>query len=162
MADLTLTHPGHPTAGRRVGYVVAALVNVAMLWVAGHLLGWGWPAFLTDAFDDLLPFVAVSLLLSAVVNLLWAASDPPWFKHVGQIAMNVVSLIVAVETWQIFPFDFSGYASFWEPLARTVIIVAAFGIVVSTCVELVRLVVETGDGAAHPSRPSGDRHTIAA
>ena len=28
---------------RRVGYLVAAVVNGAMLWVANHLLGWGWP-----------------------------------------------------------------------------------------------------------------------
>ena len=40
---------------RRVGYMAAAVVNTVMLWVANHLLGWGWPPFLTRSFEDLLP-----------------------------------------------------------------------------------------------------------
>ena len=160
MADLTLNHPARPTAGRRFGYVVAAAVNLAMLWIAGNLLGWGWPAFLTDAFEDLLPFVAASLLVSAAVNLVWVVHDPPWLKHVGQIVMNLVSLVVAVETWRIFPFDFTGDASFWEPLFRLVLGVSIVAIGAATLVELVRLVVG-GDDTSRPTAVPGDRQRIA-
>lgn len=160
MTDLTLTHPGTHTAGRRFGYVVAAAVDLAMLWIAGNLLGWGWPAFLTDAFEDLLPFVAASLLVSVVVNLVWVVHDPPWLKHVGQIAMNVIGLVVAVKTWQIFPFDFSGDAAVWDAVVRIVVGVSIVAMVVSTIVELVRLVIEVGGDTLRPSTPTGHRHPV--
>lgn len=163
MADLTLTHPGHPTAGRRFGYVVAAAVNLGLVWIAGNLLGWGWPPFLTGAFDELLPVVTLSLLASVVVNLLWAVHDPPWLKHAGQIVLNLIGLLVAVRTWQIFPFDFSGDASFWEPLVRVAIVASIVGLAVSTAVELVRLVIGVGDRTTPPpATRHAHPHTTAA
>jgi hypothetical protein len=69
---------------RVVGYVVAALVIGAMLWVVNHLVGWGWPPFLTSAFEDLLPWVNVSLAATVAVNLLWTWRDPAWFKHLAR------------------------------------------------------------------------------
>lgn len=55
--EMALSHRkrSRPTsqATRRVGYVAAAVVNGGMLWVANHLLGWGWPPFLTSSFEDL-------------------------------------------------------------------------------------------------------------
>lgn len=132
------------TAGRRAGYLVAAIVNLVVLWVVGHLLEWGWPPFLTPDFDELLPYITVSLVATAVVNLLWIVRDPEWFTHVGQIGLNGISLVVAVETWQIFPFDLSEYAPVWETVARAVIALAIFGLVIATMVELVGLIRSVG------------------
>ena len=44
-----------PAPGRRSGYVVAVAINAALLWVTHQLLDWGWPRFLTEDFEELLP-----------------------------------------------------------------------------------------------------------
>lgn len=128
-----------PRTTRRAGYVAALVVNLVLLWVMNNLLAWGWPPFLTDAFSDLLPYVSASLIASAVANAAWVVWDPAWFRHLVQIGVNIISLIVAVKTWQIFPFDFSSYSFSWEVLARVVIAVGVFGVGAATVVELTRL-----------------------
>jgi len=131
----------------RAGYIVAAAVDLVVLWIMNQLLGWGWPPFLTSSFQDLLPFIDVSLVASAVVNLSWAWRDPEWFHHLAQIGLNLIGLVVAVKTWQIFPFDFSG--SGWETVTRMLIALAVGVIVVATVVEVVKLIID-GSGGSHP------------
>lgn len=130
---------------RRAGYFVSAVVDVVLLWIANQLLGWGWPPFLTSGFGDLLPFIEVSLMASAVVNLCWAWRDPEWFRHLAQIGLNLIGLVVAVKTWQIFPFDFSG--SGWETLTRLLLAASVGVLVISTIVELVKLVIDGRSGS---------------
>jgi hypothetical protein len=65
---------------RRVGYALAAGVNLAAWWIARNLLGWEWPSFLTPAFEDLSGLVGFLLAATAVMNLIWMAYDPPQFQ----------------------------------------------------------------------------------
>lgn len=127
----------HPA--RRPGYIAAVAVNAVMLWVANSLLDWGWPAFLTTDFDDLLPWVDASMAAAIAVNLLWTLADPPWFRHLGQIGLNLISLGVGIRSWQIFPFDFSDYWGGWETVARLVIAVAVVGLTIDTVTRIVAL-----------------------
>jgi hypothetical protein len=145
--------PGSPKSptGRRVGYLVAVLVNGIMLWVVNNLLGWGWPPFLTSAFDELLPVIDLSLAATMVVNLVWALRDPRWFRHLGQIGLDAISVAVVVRTWQVFPFDFSDYWSGWPTVGRIVLAVAFCGLIIDMIVRFVALV-----RGAHPPI-DGDR-----
>ena len=133
-----------------MGSVMAALVNGAILWVANHLLGWGWPPFLTDGFEDLLPWVNTSLVSTIAVNLLWTWRDPAWFKRLAQLGLNAISLVVIVRSWQIFPLDFTGYWSGWATLARIALGIAFFGVVVDTVTRLV--------GLTRAAQHSAERH----
>jgi hypothetical protein len=126
-----------PPAGRRFGYLVSAAINGVALWIVGHLLAWGWPPFLTPAFDDLLPYLQVSLVATIVVDLLWAWRDPAWWRHTAQIGLNLIGLVVVVRSWQIFPFDLSDG---WETLARVLLGVAFVGLIAATVAEIVELV----------------------
>ena len=95
-----------PGQGRRAGYVIAVAINAVMLWIAHQLLDWGWPRFLTEDFEELLPVITWSLVASIVVNALFVVADPPWFKALCNVVTSAISLAVAVRTWQVFPFDF--------------------------------------------------------
>lgn len=128
-----------PIAERRAGYIAAVAVNAIILWVANSLLGWGWPPFLTADFDRLLPWIDASLAATIAVNLLWAWRDPAWFRHLGQISLNLLNIIVVVRTWQIFPLDFSHYWTGWEVLARMAIAVGFFGLIIDTITRTVAL-----------------------
>ena len=148
-------------AGRRIGYLVAAGLNAALLWIAHQLLDWGWPSFLTGAFDDLLPYVTVSLAATMVVHLVWMMWDPAWFKHLAQLGLDLISVVVTVRAWQIFPFDFSGLPSWWEPVARLVIAVGIVGSAIGSVAEAVRLAREVDSSPSRP-RASGTGHGTAA
>jgi hypothetical protein len=142
--------PSGRAPGRRAGYVAAAAVDLVCLWVVNHLLGWGWPSFLTPSFEDLLPYIQVSLVAGAAINVMWVIHDPEWLRHLAQAGLDVIGLVVAVATWRIFPFDLS---SGWETVFRIVLVVSIVGISIATLVELVRL----GTGGHHAARtgPAG-------
>jgi hypothetical protein len=69
---------------RKIGYVVAAAVNVLVLWIANQLLDWEWPSFLTSEFDELLPIITVSCVAGVMVNLVLVWRDPPPAQVVRQ------------------------------------------------------------------------------
>ncbi len=110
-----------------------------MLYVANQLLEWDWPSFLTDDYADVLPWISASLIVGIVVNALYLASDPPWFRSVGQLVENVFSVVVTVRFLQVFPFDFVTWDTDWSWLVRVILWVAIIGVTIGSIVELSRL-----------------------
>ena len=74
-----------------------------------------------------------------VVNLSYVFFDDRWFKSITQIGLASASLAATVRLYQVFPFDFSAYDFGWDTLARTVLIIAIVGIVISIFAEAVKL-----------------------
>jgi hypothetical protein len=132
------------TGHRRAGYLIAALVNLGGLWFVHHLLAWGWPPVLTDAFANLLPYITASFVATVAMNLVWVVHDPAWLRHLGQIGLNLVAVVAAVRTWTIFPFDLTGYGPAAEPAVRTLIVAGLVGLIAATIAEVVRFVSVTG------------------
>ena len=132
-----------PRATRRFGYGAAIAVNVVMLWIVNKLLEWGWPSWLTDEFDQVLPIINVSIVATIIVNLAYIAYDTAWFKSLLQIGLLAISLVVTIRLYQEFPFDFSAYEFNWEAVARVVLIIAMVGICVGIVAEVVKLVALT-------------------
>lgn len=147
---MTLTRPsplaaGTAEAARRSGYVVAIAVNVVMLYVVNNLLAWDLLPFLTSDFGRVLWLIDVSLLATIMVNLIYVAYDQSWFRSLAQIGLNLISLVVAVRMYQVFPFDFSGSSFDWTQIARVVIIFTILGTVIGAIVEGVKLVRATAN-----------------
>jgi len=127
-----------PQATRRFGYGVAVAVNVAMLWVVNNLLDWGWPSWLTDDFEQVLPIVNVSIVATIVVNLMYIIYDAAWFKSMFQVALLVISLVVTVRLYRVFPFDFSAYSFNWEAVTRGILILVCIAVGIGLIAELVK------------------------
>jgi hypothetical protein len=142
-------------AARRFGYFVAILCNVGGIYVANHLLAWGWPRFLTPDFQELLPIVNLSFIASILANGLFIIGDAKWFRSMCDAVTASVSFVVALRTWQVFPFDFSDYARDWSPLFRVVLVLAMVGTAIAVVVNAVTAVVAVGhphgraDATAH-------------
>lgn len=143
-----------PLGVRRTGYVAAAIVNLIVLWVANHLLEWEWPPFLTREYDDLLPWIQVSLGATVAANLLWAARDPAWSRHLGDAVLGAITVIVAVRTWQLFPFDFSTYSAAWEIGTRTLIVLGGAAAAIQVVAELGKLLGGAGREVGGRPRPA--------
>ena len=126
-------------------------MNAVGLWVTRRLLEWGWPRFLTDDFEQLLPILTVSFVAGMVVNALFVVADPPRFKALCNVVTSVISLVVAVRTWQVFPFDFSSYAFDWTWVARVLIVIAAVGSGIAVVANLIGLVRPSSTRAGHES-----------
>ncbi|HET7846185.1 MAG TPA: hypothetical protein VFL72_01755 [Acidimicrobiia bacterium] len=151
---MTATQHPHQMAGAttrpvstRFGYVVAIVINAVMLVVVNNILEWGWAPFLTDDFAELVWILDLSFLGTIVVNAIYLGYDPPWFKSASQIVLSFISMAVAIRTFQVFPFDFSGYQFNWEPLARFVIVLTMVAVGISIVVETAKLV---RSAATHP------------
>ncbi len=143
--DATRPTARRSRSARRVGYALTAGVNLIAWWITLNLLDWGWPSFLTGAFEDLSALIGFSLAATAVMNLTWMAHDPPRFKHTAQIALNVVSMAVTIRTWQVFPFDFSTFSYDWTVVVRLAIGASMLGLIVASVSELVKVVPLAGD-----------------
>jgi hypothetical protein len=133
----TSNQPGY--VGRRAGFVAAIAVNLAMLWVVDNLLTWGLVPFLTAEFRQVLWLIELSLGATILINASWLAYDVTWFRSFGQIFLNVLSAVVAMTMYRVFPFDFSAYEFAWEPIARAVIVLTVVGLAFGTFAELVKL-----------------------
>lgn len=138
----------HPTTTARVGYSIAVVLNVIMLWMAHQLLRWEWPGFLTDDFDRLLPIVTASFLASILVNVALLFRDAGRFRGLTDLITAAFGLAVSLRTWTVFPFDFSGYENDWTWLARTVVVVGIVGTSIGIVVAVVKMVRPTADGDA--------------
>lgn len=131
---------------RRTGYVVAIVMNLLLLYVANNLLDWNVLSFLTAAFGSVVWLINLSLAGTILANVVWLGYDVAWFKALSQIGLNLISAVVSIRMYQVFPFDFSQSQFDWAPITRLVIIFTLIGLVLATIAELVKL--------ARPGPPS--------
>ncbi len=128
------------TTSKRVGYLVAAVVNAVLLVVVNNLLAWGFPPFLTQDFEEVLPLISLSLGVALVSNVLFLVYDAGWFKSICQITQSAVSFAATLQLYRVFPFDFSPYEFDWALVVQVLLILGLVGIAISVVVELVKLV----------------------
>lgn len=117
-----------PTAAaRRFGYLVAVLLNAAMLYLVNVWPGWEVLPFLTGRTSLVIGFVNASIVANLVANVLYLARDPAWLKALGDLATTAVGVVALVRIWQVFPFDFGTTTFDWALVVRVVLVVAIVG-----------------------------------
>ena len=124
-------------AARRVGYVIAMLVNAAMLYGVNRWPGWDAVPFLTTDTERVLAFVNASILVSLAANALYVVRDPRWVRALGDAVVAAVAVASSVRVWQVFPFDVS---SGWELVLRILLGTAIAGSAIAVLVGLVGFV----------------------
>lgn len=126
-----------PVGARRAGYVVAVLVNAALLWLLHGWPGWQEAPFLTADFVDVLWLVDLSLWVGAGVNLVYLIRDPLWLTALGGVATTAIGLIATVCLWQVFPFDLGDG---WTVVVRIALVLAIVGSAIGILVNVVTFV----------------------
>ncbi|QMU22841.1 hypothetical protein [Gordonia rubripertincta] len=124
---------------RRVGYSVSVAVNVVLL-VA--VVGWpGWEAvpFLTDDFRQIVGWVVAALGAGIVTNSVYAVTDSPAVRAVGELVVDAIGLVALIRLWQVFPFDFGDTDTPWSTVVRVVLAVGIAG----TAIAMVVVIVQT-------------------
>lgn len=131
-------------AGRRAGYVVAVLLNAAMLYAVHVWPGWEVLPFLTEETPQVLGLVTASIVAGLLANIVYLVSDPAWLRTLGDLVTTSTGLAALIVIWQVFPFDFTPYSFDWELVARVLLVVAIVGSAIGILVaagKLVRLSV---------------------
>jgi hypothetical protein len=137
--DGTGRRAGRRSGGTRAGYVVAIVINVALLVAVNNLLAWDVLPFLTDQFTRVLPLVNLSLSATIAANVIYLGYDEKWFSSLSQVVLLGISMAATVRIYRVFPFDFSGYWFAWATVTRAVLILAMVGVTIAIVVETVRL-----------------------
>jgi hypothetical protein len=140
-----------PRAVRRVGYLLAGVINLGILYAINVTPGWEALPFLTSDTELVLPLVNLSLAVGVLANLAYAARDPAWAKALGNLITGLVGVAAMARIWTVFPFDFDAYSFNWGLLTRFVLFVAIVGSLIGiivACVGLVR--AQVGDGIRRP------------
>ena len=140
MSSAPVTVHRHSTTARRFGYLVAAAVNLLLLFLVLVWPGWAALPFLTEEFTQVVGLLSASLVVGAVANLVCVVADPPWVRSLGQLVVSAFSLAVTFRLLQVFPFDFSRWSFDPSWLVRLLLWLGIFGTVVGMLTELVRLV----------------------
>ena len=129
-----------PSRGtRRLGYGISIGVQVALLILVNNLVEWDILPFITEEFNDLVPYINVSLVASIAVNAVYFGFDPRWFKSLGQAILNTISLVVIVQTYRIFPFDFSGSSFNWTAVTRVCLVALMVLVGIGTIGEVAKM-----------------------
>ncbi|GAA0504863.1 hypothetical protein Ade02nite_70850 [Paractinoplanes deccanensis] len=131
------TEVRRPT-GRRTGYVIAAAVDAALLYVINRWPGWDAVPFLTADTTQVLLAVNLSLVVGVVVNAVWIIHDPRWLTALGGLATTGAGLIALIRIWEVFPFSFTGGFD-WALVTRVMLVVGIAGSMIAMIVGLGQL-----------------------
>ncbi len=126
------------TASRRPGYVVAVLVNAAILVLVNSWPGWQAVPFLTPSTVLVLGAVNASVAVNLAANLLYVVNDTAWFKALGDAVTTSVGLVALLRLWTVFPFDYGSGPVDWALVTRVVLLVGVVGSAIAIVVALVR------------------------
>jgi len=118
-------------------YFVAIIFNLIFLYIANNLLNWH-VYFITNAFNDVLWIINLSIIATIIGNALLLVYSPERFRHVIKIILNIFAFIAVYFVYEVFPFNF--YNSFYNWGVNILLILAMIGIVIATIVEIYLLV----------------------
>ena len=137
--DTAMRRSGQLVAVRRFGYALAAAINLAIIYAVQVWPGWRTVPILTEETTRVLGLFTVSLLVSAVANVIYILADPPAIRAVGEVITTVLGIAVMVQMWRVFPFDFAAYDAPWPIVTRLLLAMAIAGSGVAVLIQLTRL-----------------------
>ena len=113
-------------AARRLGYVIAIVVNFALLYLLDRQPGWHAASFLTPATAQVIGLVNAVLAAGLLLNVAYVLADPLWFRELGDLISAAIGLAAAIRILQVFPFSF-GSGSPWNWIAKALLVLAIAG-----------------------------------
>ncbi len=128
-----------PVGARRFGYLVAIVLNIALLVVVFVWPAWWALPFLTAETTQVLPLIAAQAWIGIAINVIWIVVDPPWLRALGDVVTSAVGLAVAWAVLQVFPFDFGASDVPWETLVLVVVWIAVIGSAIGVIANVVKL-----------------------
>lgn len=131
-----------PTPSKRLGYSIAVAVNAALLWVVLNIQSWDLLPFLADRYSEVVPWLALSLVVSIMANLTYQLDDSPTVHTLGDLFTSLIGAWAAYRVLAVFPFEFTGDGFDGSTLIRVLLIVAVVGGGIGAVAAFVRLIAD--------------------
>ncbi|HEY7174551.1 MAG TPA: hypothetical protein VH442_06515 [Micromonosporaceae bacterium] len=122
---------------RRVGYVIAAVINVVIWYLVNVHPTWHAVRVLTLDTRLVVPWFNLSWFATMAVNLLFVAYDPRWLVAAGNVLTTTLGLVALISLMTVFPFDFPTQG--WTTAAHALLIVAIVGSAFGVVIYLIKL-----------------------
>jgi len=119
------------------GYLGAIIVSIIFFYIVNNLLNWHI-YFVTNAFNEVLWIINLSILATIIGNGLLLFYSPIRFIHSVKIIINIISFIAVYKVYEVFPFNF--YNSFYNWGFNILLVLGMIGIVIATIVEIYLLI----------------------
>jgi hypothetical protein len=126
--------------GRRAGYVIAAVINLVVWFLANVDPGWQAVWFLSPSAAQLLALFNLVILTQAAANVLYAIFDSTGLKRFLEVPLTVLSLWLAVRVLVVFPFDFGPDGGIWSQIALVMAFIGVLGTAIALIVNIALLV----------------------
>lgn len=118
-------------------FIVAIIGNIIILYIVNNLLSWNL-SFITSSFQDVLWIFNISICATIIVNLIFLAYHPGWFRSLVKIILNILSFLVCYYLYTIFPFIFSQAA--YTIILKIILIFGMVALIIASLVEVLRLI----------------------
>ncbi|GAA0250497.1 hypothetical protein GCM10010492_58350 [Saccharothrix mutabilis subsp. mutabilis] len=140
----------------RTGYLIAALVDVVLLYLINGYPGWRALPFLTEAARDVVVSFDIALAVGVVVNLVCLVLPHQLPIRVGEVVTTAAGLAALVHLNAVFPFTFDGGTVDWTTVTRLGLIFVIVVVSIALVVQLARLVIALL-APRHDDTPSNPR-----
>ena len=118
-------------------FIVAIIGNIIILYIVNNLLSWNL-SFITSSFQDVLWIFNISICATIIVNIIFLAFHPGWFRSLVKIILNILSFLVCYYLYTIFPFIFSQAA--YTIILKIILIFGMVALIIAILVEVLRLI----------------------
>lgn len=118
-------------------FIVAIIGNIIILYIVNNLLSWNL-SFITSSFQDVLWIFNISICATIIVNIIFLAFHPGWFRSLVKIILNILSFLVCYYLYTIFPFIFSQAA--YTIILKIILIFGMVALIIASLIEVLRLI----------------------
>jgi hypothetical protein len=113
---------------KKSDYIISIIFNLILLYVFNNLLNWH-VHFITNALNEVLWIINLSIIATIIINSLLLLYDPEWFRHVMKIVLNIFAFIAVYFLFKVFPFNFNNFYINWG--LKILLILGMIGIAIA-------------------------------
>jgi len=119
-------------------YIGAIIANIILLYIFNNLLNWHI-YFITNALNDILWIINLSITAVIIGNTIFLIYNPKWFHHIMKIILNIFAFVAVYFIYTVFPFNFNLFLIDWSVIIALIFIMV--GIAIATIIELFFLII---------------------
>lgn len=123
---------------KKPDYIIAIIINVALLYVVNNLIRWDIPYLTREFADKPLLILNISITATIIANAIFLAFDPEWFTALVRAILNLISIAFLYTFLTVFPLNiFNDSLIFW---VRAVLTIGIAGLIIAFFVEFYRFI----------------------
>ena len=127
---------------KKSDYVASIIFNLILWYIFNNLLKWH-VYFITDALNEVLWIINLSILTTIIINAILLMFDPEWFRHLMKIILNIFAFIAVYFVYTVFPFKFNSIYIVWG--FKILLIVGMIGIAIAFIEEIYLLITRRNE-----------------